>query len=82
MIAFYLIAGLLLIVVIVVLSYPFWSKTADPIPMGLAAQADQERIDLEIEKQTLLNSLAELDLDLAQGRLTGSDYERLKAVDE
>ncbi|MBI3995973.1 MAG: tetratricopeptide repeat protein, partial [Nitrospirae bacterium] len=32
--------------------------------------------------QTLLNSLAELDLDLAQGRLTGSDYERLKAVDE
>ncbi|HUK55374.1 MAG TPA: tetratricopeptide repeat protein [Nitrospiria bacterium] len=50
--------------------------------MGLEASMNQERIDLEIEKQTLLNSLSELDLDLAQGRLNPSDHQRLKAVDE
>ena len=75
-------AGLILILVIVVLAYPLWNQSAAPIPMGLEASADQERIDLEIEKQTLLNSLADLDLDLAQNRLTPSDFERLKAVDE
>jgi len=75
-------AGLILILVIVVLAYPLWNQSAAPIPMGLEASADQERIDLEIEKQTLLNSLADLDLDLAQSRLTPSDFERLKAVDE
>ena len=82
MIVFSITAGLILVVVIIVLAYPLWNRTAAPIPMGLEASADQERIDLEIEKQTLLNSLAELDLDRAQGRLTSSDYQRLKAVDE
>jgi len=75
-------AGLILLVVIIVLAYPLWNRTASPIPMGLEAAADQERIDLEIEKQTLLNSLAELDLDLAQGRLTPFDHQRLKSIDE
>ncbi len=82
MMAFSIIAGLILILVIVVLAYPLWNKTSAPIPMGLEASADQERIDLEIEKQTLLNSLADLDLDLAQNRLTPSDYQRLKGIDE
>jgi cytochrome c-type biogenesis protein CcmH len=82
MILFSIIAAIILLVVITVLAYPLWNQTSSPIPMGLAATADQERIDLEIEKQTLLNSLAELDLDLAQGRLTSTDYQRLKAVDE
>ena len=82
MVAFSITAGLILILVIVVLAYPLWNQSADPIPMGLEATADQERIDFEIEKQTLLNSLADLDLDLAQSRLTPSDFERLKAVDE
>jgi cytochrome c-type biogenesis protein CcmH/NrfG len=79
---FLITAGLILIVVIIVLAYPLWNRTASPIPMGLEASTDQERIDLEIEKQTLLNSLAELDLDLAQSRLTPSDHQRLKAIDE
>jgi len=74
--------ALILIVTIVVLAYPLWNRTADPIPMGREASADQERIDLEIERQTLLNSLIELDLDLAQGRLTPSDHQRLKLIDE
>jgi cytochrome c-type biogenesis protein CcmH len=82
MIVFSITAGLILILVIVVLAYPLWNKSAAPIPMGLEASADQERIDLEIEKQTLLNSLADLDLDLAQERLTSFDYQRLKGIDE
>lgn len=82
MLLFVLTAGLILIAVVAVLAYPLWIKDAAPIPMGLAASIDQERIDLEIERQTLLNSLAELDLDLAQDRLSPSDYQRLKAIDE
>lgn len=82
MLVFTLTVGLILIAAVVVLAYPLWNKDAAPIPMGLDASIDQERIDLEIERQTLLNSLAELDLDLAQDRLTSSDYQRLKAIDE
>jgi len=82
MVIFAVTAGLILIASIIVLAYPLWNKDAAPIPMGHDASIDQERIDLEIERQTLLNSLAELDLDLAQERLTSSDYSRLKAIDE
>jgi cytochrome c-type biogenesis protein CcmH len=82
MLVFTITAGLILVAAVVVLAYPLWNKDAAPIPMGLDASIDQERIDLEIERQTLLNSLAELDLDLAQDRLTPSDYQRLKAIDE
>ena len=82
MIIFTVTAGLILLAAVVVLAYPLWNKDAAPIPMGLDASIDQERIDLEIERQTLLNSLAELDLDFAQDRLTSSDYARLKAIDE
>ncbi|MBI3595900.1 MAG: hypothetical protein HY203_01955, partial [Nitrospirae bacterium] len=60
MLVFTITAGLILIAAVVVLAYPLWNKAAAPIPMGLDASIDQERIDLEIERQTLLNSLAEL----------------------
>jgi cytochrome c-type biogenesis protein CcmH len=79
---FAVIVGAILTTVIVLMSLPLWRKTPMPILMGPEATKDQERIDLEIEKQTLLNSLAELDLDLSQGRFTEKDYHRLKAVDE
>lgn len=67
--------------VIIFLSFPLWWKPSSVTPMGLEASLDQERIDLEIEKQILLSSLSELDLYLAQGRLTLSDYQRLKTID-
>ena len=76
------IVGLILIIVIGFLSLPLWRGGTHFIPMGLDASEDQERIDLEIEKQTLLHSLAELDLDAAQAKFTKADYDRLKAVDE
>src|SRR2546427_9857354 len=74
--------GLMLAIVILVLSYPFWSKTQTPMPVGYDTSEAQERIDLEIEKQVILTSLSELDIDLAQGRLTQADYQRLKTTDE
>jgi cytochrome c-type biogenesis protein CcmH len=79
---FAVVVGAILTIVIVLMSMPLWRKGSTPILMGAEATTDQERIDLEIEKQTLLNSLAELDLDLSQGRFTEKDYLRLKAVDE
>ncbi|HXC61408.1 MAG TPA: c-type cytochrome biogenesis protein CcmI, partial [Nitrospiria bacterium] len=74
--------GLMLAIVILVLSYPFWSKDQTPMPVGYDTSEAQERIDLDIEKEVILTSLAELDIDLAQGKLTQSDYQRLKATDE
>ena len=74
--------GLMLAIVILVLSYPFWNKTQAPMPVGYDTSEAQERIDLEIEKQVILTSLSELDIDLAQERLIQADYQRLKATDE
>ena len=74
--------GAILTAVIIFVSLPLWRKSSAPILMGSEATKDQERIDLEIEKQTLLNSLAELDLDLSLGRFAEKDYQRLRAVDE
>src|SRR3990172_1698448 len=79
---FLVVASMILTGVVIFLSFPFWWKPSSGTPMGLEASLDQERIDLEIEKQILLSSLSELDLDLAQGRLLLADYQRLKTIDE
>ncbi len=79
---FLIAAAVTLITVIIALAYPLLKTTADSVPLCMEASGDQDRIDLEIEKQTLLNSLADLDLDLAQRRLTPADYQRLRAIDE
>ena len=73
----------ILIGVIAGISSPFWRK--DPTASGLISQEaeeDQERADLSVEREVLLQSLQELDIELAQGRLEQEDYERLKATDE
>ncbi len=72
----------MLVVVILFLSYPFWMKGESDIAVGFQASEEQERIDLEIEKQRMLASLAELELERSQGRLSPADHERLKATDE
>ncbi|HEY4486039.1 MAG TPA: tetratricopeptide repeat protein [Nitrospiria bacterium] len=79
---FIVITAILLVLIAAGLSYPLVKKATTPIPMGPDAARDQERIDLEIEKQTLFHSLSELDMESAQNRLTPDDYRRLKAVDE
>ncbi len=73
----------LLIGVMIAVTAPFWRKdrmTSDL--MGQDAEEDQERADLFIERDILRQSLQELDVELAQGRLEQHDYERLRATDE
>lgn len=79
---FAILIGLMLAIVMLVLSHPFWSKNQASMPVGYDVSEDQERTDLEVERQILLNSLSELDVDLAQGGLAQTDYQRLKATDE
>lgn len=79
---FIIITGLILIFVALAMAYPVWQSSAPPIPMGPEAARRQDRIDLEIEKQTLLASIAELDFDLSQGRLRPEDHQRLRNIDE
>ncbi len=79
---FALAVGLMLAVVILCLVYPFLRKGEASIPVGHGALEDQERIDLEIERQRMLASLSELELEKVQGRLSPKDYGRLKATDE
>lgn len=79
---FPVIVGLILIIVVIILSLPFLRKSGSVTLLGKEAEEGQERLDLEIERQTFLNSLAELELDFAQEKFGQMDYERLKAIDE
>ena len=82
-IIFIIICFVILIVVIAAISSPFWKK--DPTTPELISQEaaeDQERADLSVEREVLRQSLQELDVELAQGRLEQEDYDRLKATDE
>jgi cytochrome c-type biogenesis protein CcmH len=74
--------GLLLAVVLALLSMPWWRRDPDPIPVGYAADQDQEQVDLVIEREALIRSLKELEIEHGQGRLTDADQARLKATDE
>ncbi|MGH7273369.1 MAG: tetratricopeptide repeat protein, partial [Nitrospiria bacterium] len=78
--------GLMLAAVILFLAHPFWRERRTSMPMGQGSfnedPKDQERIDLEIEKQRILTSLSELEIERIQGRLSPADYQRLKATDE
>ena len=74
---------MLLIGVIAAVASPFWRKDhTTPDLMSQDAEDDQERADLFIERDVLRQSLRELDVELAQGRLEQEDYERLRATDE
>lgn len=82
-IIFLIVCVLILIGVSVSISSPFWRK--DPTTPDLISQEaaeDQERADLSVEREVLRQSLQELDVELAQGRLEQEDYDRLKVTDE
>ncbi|NKB81684.1 MAG: c-type cytochrome biogenesis protein CcmI [Nitrospirales bacterium] len=82
-IGFLLICGLILVLIMLSISSPFWRKQrADESDRMLHAVEDQEMADLQVERDVLAQSLQELDDELAQGRLEPDDYERLKATDE
>jgi len=77
-----LLIGCLLLLVVLAISSPLWRPSTDPTPIGHLAEQNQEYVDLTIEREVLVHSLNELDVELAQERLTPSDYARLKATDE
>lgn len=79
---FFLIVGLLLALVFAALATPLWRRDPDPIQVGYGADQDQEHIDLGIERESLIRSLKDLEVEHGQGRLTDPDYARLKATDE
>ncbi len=80
---FFIVCLTILIGVIAGMSSPFWRKDpATPELINQDAEEDQERADLSVEREVLLQSLQELDVELAQGRLEQEDYARLKATDE
>jgi cytochrome c-type biogenesis protein CcmH len=82
-IIFVIVCVTILIGVILAISSPFWRK--DPTTPDLISQEaaeDQERADLAVEREVLRQSLQELEVELAQGRLDPEDYDRLKATDE
>ena len=69
-------------IVLFALTLPFWRKDPSPISFGFEDNQAQEYADLQVERGVLNQSLQELEMERAQGRLELADYERLKATDE
>jgi len=72
-----LIAGVLFTLI-----WPLHRQAESPILLGPDAAGTQERVDLELEREILLSSLAELEIDRVRDKLAVQDYDRLKATDE
>ena len=61
---------------------PFWKKDPHPFSPFHHDEQQQELADLFVEREVLIRSLQELDVELAQKRLEPEDHARLKATDE
>ena len=82
-IIFLIACAVILLGVMAAVSSPLWRQDpTTPELISREAAEDQERADLSVEREGLRQSLHELDVELAQGRLEPEDYERLKATDE
>jgi len=73
---------LVLGIVLFALTLPFWRRDPSPISFGFDDNQEQEYADLQVERGVLAQSLQELEMERAQGRMEQADYERLKATDE
>jgi cytochrome c-type biogenesis protein CcmH len=73
---------IILVLVIVALTSPFWRKDPDPVSPFHHDNRTEELADLAIEREVLVRSIQELDVELEQGRLESDDHIRLKATDE
>ena len=74
--------AIILVLVIIALTLPFWRKDPDPVSPFHHDERTEELADLTIEREVLVRSIQELDVELEQGRLESEDYARLKATDE
>ena len=73
---------IILILVLVAITLPFWRKDPDPFSPFHNDDRTQELADLIVEREVLVRSLQELDVELAQKRMEPADHARLKATDE
>lgn len=69
-------------IVLFSLTLPFWRRDPSPVSFGLDDDRAQEIADLQVERETIIRSLQDLEMELAQGRMDKDDYERLKTTDE
>ena len=74
--------AIILVLVVAALTSPFWRKDPDPVSPFHLDERTEEVADLGIEREVLVRSIQELDVELEQGRLEAEDYGRLKATDE
>ncbi len=71
-------AAMLLTAVVLVLLYPMWRRSKTALIVGDEAVLDEERVDLQIEKESLLRALSDLEVDYAQSKVSAVDYNRHK----
>ncbi|MDH4194217.1 MAG: tetratricopeptide repeat protein [Nitrospirota bacterium] len=82
-VAFFIIPFVVILgIVLFSLTLPFWRRDPSPVSFGLDDDRAQELADLQVERETIIRSLQELEMELSQGRMEKPDYERLKATDE
>lgn len=82
-VAFFVIPFVVILgIVLFSLTLPFWRRDPSPVSFGLDDDRAQELADLQVERETIIRSLQELEMELSQGRMDQADYERLKATDE
>ena len=79
---FVIIAAVIVIAVVLFIAWPLFRNSTKPLSAGINTARREESADLETEKQNILASLTDLESDLQGGKLTQSDYERLKDIDE
>ncbi len=75
---FLVLAGILLGLVLFFLLFPAWDRRKNHFITGNDASLDADQTYLHIEKQSLLASLSDLELDYAQDKFSAVDYGRLK----
>ncbi|MBI3804811.1 MAG: tetratricopeptide repeat protein [Nitrospirae bacterium] len=71
-------AGLMLMAVTLVLLYPLWRRSRAALIVGDEAALDEERVDLQIEKESLMHTLSDLEIDFARSKMAAAEYGRLK----
>jgi len=79
---FSILSGFILAVILIVLLYPLARFSKRPILMGEEAILDEQQVSLSIEKNALLRTMSELEVDYAQGKMSVDDYNRIKITSE
>ncbi len=77
-----ILTGLILAVVLIVLFYPLARLCKRPLLMGEEACLDEQKVSLSLEKNALLRTISELEIDYAQEKLSTDDYNRIKLTYE